>query len=113
MTAARDEGDELAADTLDLFAGLLGRFAGDLALIFGAAGGVFITGGIAQRIGRILDAGAFRTEFERKFPFATVMEQTPTFLITHAEPALEGLVALATHPRRFIRQAARWSRSST
>jgi glucokinase len=113
VTAARDEGDELAADTLDLFAGLLGRFAGDLALIFGAAGGVFITGGIAQRIGRILDAGAFRTEFERKFPFATVMEQTPTFLITHAEPALEGLVALATHPRRFIRQEARWSRSST
>jgi glucokinase len=112
VTAGRDEGNELAVDTLDLFAGLLGRFAGDLALVFGAAGGVFITGGIAQRIGGFLDAGGFRTEFERKFPFETVMEQTPTFLITHAEPALEGLAALVTHPRRFIRPEARWSRSS-
>ncbi|WP_046864130.1 glucokinase [Microvirga massiliensis] len=113
VTAGRDGGNELAADTLDLFAGLLGRFAGDLALVFGAAGGVFITGGIAQRIGGLLDAGAFRTEFERKFPFETVMERTPTILITHAEPALEGLAAVATHPHRFIRQEARWSRSST
>ncbi|MBL8555212.1 MAG: glucokinase, partial [Phenylobacterium sp.] len=43
-------GDPLAAATLDRFGGILGSVAGDLALTFGARGGVFVSGGIAPRI---------------------------------------------------------------
>ncbi len=104
--------DPVAAEALALFASLLGRFSGDLALIFGAAGGVFIAGGIAPRIVRVLQQGTFRAEFERKAPFSSVMEQIPTYLIIHPEPVLEGLSALAAEPDRFLLHAARWDRSN-
>jgi glucokinase len=50
----------------------LGRFAGDLALIFQETGGVFLAGGIAPRIVNLLD-GKFRQGFEDKSPFAKLM----------------------------------------
>ena len=37
-------------EALALFATYLGRIAGDLALVFMSRGGVFLTGGIAQKI---------------------------------------------------------------
>ncbi|WP_238179838.1 glucokinase, partial [Methylobacterium oxalidis] len=45
--------DPHAAEALDLFARLLGRACGDLALTFLATGGVYIGGGIAPRIVRV------------------------------------------------------------
>src|SRR4051794_6255831 len=66
--AALGGDDRHAAATLDLFARLLGRFAGDLALIFGATGGVYLGGGIAPRLLGVLCSGGFRTAFERKAP---------------------------------------------
>ena len=55
---ARD--DALATAALQLFARLLGRFAGDLALTFGA-GAVYLGGGIAPKIATVLSAGEFRS----------------------------------------------------
>lgn len=102
--------DAVAAEALHLFAALLGRFAGDLALAFGASGGVFIAGGIAPRIAEVLMQGPFRAEFERKHPFEPVMRRTPTFLVTHAHAVLVGLAVLAAQPERFLFHASRWRR---
>lgn len=102
--------DEPAGETLSLFAKLLGRLAGDLALAFGARGGVYLAGGIAQRIAPAIAAGGFRAEFERKPPFTEVMRRIPTVLVTHPEPALLGLEALAHDSARFLLHAASWSR---
>ena len=51
-------------EALSLFARLLGRFAGDLALTFEASGGVFIAGGIAPKMVDILREGGFRRAFD-------------------------------------------------
>ena len=48
FNAAQAETDQSAVEAVAHFARYLGGMAGDLGLIFGARGGVFITGGVAQ-----------------------------------------------------------------
>ena len=99
--------DDLAADALRLFARLLGRFAGDLALVF-AASAVYVGGGIGPKIAAILSQGEFRAAFERKAPFDHWMEAVPTFLIADPDPALTGLRAILAEPDRFVFKSAGW-----
>lgn len=87
---AGNAGDELAAETLDRFCGILGSVAGDLALSFGARGGVFISGGIAPRMAERLVAGPFRERFEAKGRLRPYLEQIPTSLVLHPYPAIIG-----------------------
>ncbi len=103
-------GDTAALDCLNLYAGLLGRFAGDLALVFGATGGVYIAGGIAPRIYTLLQQSAFRTSFENKAPFASLLKSIPTFVITRPDPALYGLAELASYPDHFWLNSQTWQR---
>ncbi|GJD48409.1 Glucokinase [Methylobacterium crusticola] len=100
--------DPVARETLALFAKLLGRLCGDLALTFLATGGVYLGGGIAPRILPVLAEGAFRQAFTRKPPFVAQMEQIPTCVITVADPALAGLSALACQPTRFAYDGQVW-----
>jgi glucokinase len=94
--------DPAAAEAVDLFCGYLGRFAGSMALVFLARGGVYIGGGIAPRIAERLESGGFRTAFEDKHPFAAFVASIGTSLITHPEPALLGLARLVADPSRYL-----------
>jgi len=100
--------EDLAGDTLAVFARLLGRFAGDLALVFGATGGVFISGGMAPTIADSLKAGPFRQGFEDKAPYAELMRRIPTEVIMRPAPAFAGLMAIASAPERFLYAQAAW-----
>jgi glucokinase len=83
-------GDPLAGETLDRFGGMLGSVAGDLALTFGARGGVFISGGIAPRMAERLASGSFRTRFEDKGRLSDYVAAIPTYLVLHPYPAIVG-----------------------
>ncbi|MBL8554386.1 MAG: glucokinase, partial [Phenylobacterium sp.] len=83
-------GDPLAAATLDRFGGILGSVAGDLALTFGARGGVFVSGGIAPRIAEKLASGSFRRRFEDKGRLSDYVAAIPTCLVQHPYPAIVG-----------------------
>lgn len=83
-------GDPLAAATLDRFARILGSVAGDLALTFGARGGVFVSGGIAPRIADKLATGDFRRRFEDKGRLSDYVRDIPTYLVLHPYPAIVG-----------------------
>jgi glucokinase len=87
---AAAKGDALAADTLDRFCAILGSVAGDLALSFGARGGVFISGGIAPRMAERLATGDFRARFEDKGRLGAYVQQIPTSLVSHPYPAIIG-----------------------
>ena len=100
--------DPVAARAVDLFGKLLGRCAGDLALTFGATGGVLIAGGIAPRIVDQLERGRFRAAFERKAPHADVVEAVPTAVVIARDPAFVGLAALAGEPGRFAYEGQVW-----
>jgi glucokinase len=101
-------GDEVAMEAVTLFTRLLGRFAGDLALVFGASGGVFIGSGIVPRLVQILEEGPFREAFERKAPFDAFAAATPTAVLGYPEPALIGLALLASQPDRFYVPSGNW-----
>jgi glucokinase len=101
-------GNATAADAMTLFARWLGRFAGDLALTFGAAGGVYVAGGIAPRIVDVLQNGCFREAFERKGPHDDWARRVPAFVIIHPEPALLGLSVLVADSGRFFFERQVW-----
>ena len=72
------------------FCAILGGVAGDLALTFGARGGVYIAGGIAPRLIERLEASDFRARFEAKGRLADYVRDIPTQVITHPYTALLG-----------------------
>lgn len=100
-SAALAGSDPVAEEALSLFVTCLGRTAGDLALVFMSRGGVFLTGGIAQKIVPALKAGNFRAAFEDKAPHSALMREMPVYVITHPLAALLGLAAYARSPSLF------------
>jgi glucokinase len=86
--------DAAAAETLEMFCAALGGFAGDVALTFGARGGIFLGGGIAPRLIEVLARGGFRARFEDKGPMRDYLAAIPTRVITGGAPALNGALAL-------------------
>jgi glucokinase len=83
-------GDPVAAAAIDRFGGLLGAAAGDLALTFGARGGIYVSGGIAPRIAERLATGVFRSRFEDKGRLSDYVKAIPTYLVLHPYPAILG-----------------------
>jgi glucokinase len=83
--------DPACVQAVDLFCGLLGSVAGNLALTLGARGGVYIGGGIVPRLGPAFAASRFRACFEAKGRFAAYLAAVPTWAIhTRQSPALAG-----------------------
>ena len=95
--AAAEEGSELAIDALRVFSGLLGGAAGDLALSFGAKGGVFICGGLCNKLGRFFDPVGFRARFEAKGRLGGFLASIPCRLVTNP---VTGLIGAAVYPMR-------------
>jgi len=93
--------DAQAVETLSLFATHLGRFAGNIALMFMARGGIYLAGGVSTRIAPVLREGGFRDAFLDKAPHRALMERMATAIITREGAALAGLGAFARRPARF------------
>ncbi len=86
--------DPVAWETLSIFCALLGDRSGDLALTFGALGGVYLAGGILKGLGEFLRNSDFRDRFEGKGRGNAVVSHVPTYLITAEHPALIGCASL-------------------
>ncbi|MFZ6726438.1 glucokinase [Undibacterium sp. MH2W] len=84
----------LCREALSIFCDMLGTIAGDLAITFGAKGGVYIGGGIVPRLGQFFDDSGFRQRFEKKGRLSDYLKDIPTFVITEPYPAFLGMSAL-------------------
>jgi glucokinase len=80
---------------IDTFCAFLGAVAGDVALTFGARGGVYIGGGIVPRFVDHLARSAFREQFVSKGRMRGYLERISTRVILHPNPAFVGLMSLA------------------
>jgi len=89
--SAAAPGDSLCQQAVGMFCEMLGTVAGDLALTFGARGGVYIAGGIVPKIRDIFAGGRFRDRFEAKGRYRDYLARIPTSIVVHPEPAFLGL----------------------
>lgn len=92
--AARRGNDAAAVETVALFTGWLGSVAGNLALILGAQGGVYIAGGIVPQWGDLFDAKLFRRRFEAKGRMRGFLAPIPCYLVTAKDLAFRGLAEI-------------------
>jgi glucokinase len=90
FSGALDGSDVIAAETVQLFYEILGQVSGNLVLSLGAWDGLYIAGGIVKRYPDVLKSSMFRSGFENKGRYRSLMEKVPTYLITHDEPGLLG-----------------------
>jgi glucokinase len=83
--------DPRCVEAVEMFFGLLGSVAGNLALTIGARGGMYIGGGIVPRLGDWIERSAFRERFVAKGRFRPYLEGIATFLVdAKSPPALIG-----------------------
>jgi glucokinase len=88
------EGEPLAAESVDVFCGILGTFAGNIAVTLGALGGIYIGGGVVPRLGEFFARSSFRARFEAKGRFEGYLRNVPTYVITAEYPAFLGVSAI-------------------
>jgi glucokinase len=94
--------DPLAAKAIRIFCEVLGSFAGNAALTFGAWGGVYLAGSLLKPMKAELLAGGFRARFDDKGRFGKELARVPTLLVD--EPAL-GLIGAAAALRHRVGEA--------
>lgn len=89
---ALEDPSSLCGQVVDIFCGILGSFAGDMAVTFNATGGVYLAGGILPKIQDFFLASRFRERFEAKGRL-TYVKNIPTLQIKEKQPALVGCAA--------------------
>jgi len=99
IVAAAHDGDAQAVEALHTFCALLGSYAGDLALTFGASE-IYVAGGVAERIGDFLAAGAFEARFLNKGALRERLARVTVRLVDHGSLGVAG--AAQWHRRHAI-----------
>lgn len=91
ITAAAIAGaDPLAYMSLNVFCALLGSVCGDMALFYGAQGGVYLAGGILPQIRDFLLKSSFVERFLDKAPMREALQRIPVKLVEHGQLGVIG-----------------------
>lgn len=108
VARALDGSDPDCGTALAVFCRLLGGFAADMAVAFGAYGGVYLGGGIVPRLGGYFAASGFRARFEDKGRMSALLASIPVQVIHDPWPGLRGAAEhLRQHLQRHRAAAAR------
>jgi len=93
-------GDHAAIEAARWFSRLLGAFAGDLCLAFGADGGVWLTGGVLDGLGAGFDRPAFLEAFDDKGRYAARQSEVPVRHVLAGDLAFRGLARIVSGASR-------------
>lgn len=93
------QGNTVALKTIDDFFDILASFAGDMALMNWSTGGVYVSGGVVEKLAHFLDNDRFRARFEDKGRFTHFCETVPLAWITHEYPGLLGCAVILAEAR--------------
>ncbi|MEW5319893.1 MAG: hypothetical protein WDW38_011008 [Sanguina aurantia] len=105
--AALDGSDPIAVEAVDMLLAIVGQQAGAMALTCLAKGGVYIGGGVANRVIRQVMVGALLEGFLMRHgrpEFHKLLADTPLFLIKNEEV---GQLGAHAHAKRMLGQAGR------
>ena len=106
--AALAGNDPLARETVAVFCGWFGAVLGDLALLYGAQGGVYLAGGVLPRIKPLLLQSTFVERFLDKGAMREALARTPVRLVDHAQLGVIGAASWY-----FARDADERARTTT
>jgi glucokinase len=100
VAARASSGDcAAAAEATRQFSAWLGAVAGDLVLTLGARGGLYLGGGVLERLGAAFDRGRFLARFDAKGRFADYLRPVPIRRILSAQATLAGAARALLDPR--------------
>ena len=85
----------ICKDAIERFCHLLGAAAGDLALTYGARGGVYLTGGMIAHLGGHFDSQLAYAAFIDKGRFADYLKAIPLIRALRTDTGLIGAAAAA------------------
>ncbi|GAA0717480.1 glucokinase [Dokdonella soli] len=88
--AALAGSDPLALETVEVFCGWFGGVLGDLALLYGAQGGIYLAGGVLPQIRDLLMRSTFVERFLDKGAMREALARTPVRLVDHAQLGVIG-----------------------
>jgi len=87
------QGDKHAAEAISIFSGMLGAFAGNMALTFAARGGVYLNSRLVTDMDVQFDQVAFEDRFTAKGRMSAYVSGVPVMLMA-GRPVLLGLSSL-------------------
>jgi glucokinase len=90
---ALEAADPVCHQTLEIFFGLLGAAAGNLALTAAATGGVYVGGGIVPTLVEFAEVSPLRRRFEERGALSSYVADIPLWIILDEEPGLLGALA--------------------
>jgi len=85
--------DDTCVEALNAFCSFIGSVAGNLALTYGAKGGVYLGGGILPRIVDFIKNSEFDARFAEKGVMHHYVENIPVDIIAHPQTAFLGAAA--------------------
>ncbi len=94
-TCAEDGSSPICVETMNVFAAALGAKAGNLALSLLAVGGIYLGGGIAPKVLKLMQNGKFAEAFLDKGRMRPILETVPVRIILDDTCALLGAAAFA------------------
>lgn len=92
----------LCVETLNMFVGIYGSEAGNLALRSMATAGIYLGGGIAPKILPALEGGRFLDAFRDKPPMSDLLATIPVHVILNEQA---GLIGASVHAQALARAA--------
>lgn len=108
ITAAACAGTHaLAVETLQRFCGWLGSFAGDLAMLYSATGGIYIAGGFLSRMTDFMVSSSFVERFLDKGVMRPFQQTVPVHVVDHARLGVIGAASwLHSHVHHDAQEGA-------
>lgn len=91
ITAAACAGTNVrAVETLELFCGWLGSFLGDLAMLYGATGGIYLAGGFLSHMVEFVEKSTFVSRFLDKGVMRPFLQTIPVHVVDHTRLGVIG-----------------------
>lgn len=90
ITQRAQDGDRECQASVKEFSRIFGAICGDLALAYGAVGGVYLSGGLLPAMGESFDRSAFLDSFAAKGSYREYCLAIPIARIVHPYPGLLG-----------------------
>ena len=89
-TAAVACSDVQAIEAVEIFCASLGSFAGNLAMVFMATGGVYLAGGFLSSLFELLKGSAFEKRFLHGRSARALLSQVPVWVTEHGRHGVQG-----------------------